>query len=213
MLARLAAALFAFAAMGVGSGAKAAISTFPVSVFQAGGTGSANLVGNTPATARLGRNQTIGLNYGADVSPVLGSRLSFTFTAVSNNTTYVWVRLGNWNGTTFTNAAAAGQLAPNGAATTNIYAQLTAPGVVTIILDPFFSSCQSIGGCNALAFGNSTYSANGSFFRISTLVASTPEPSAWALMMLGFGGVALRLKASRRRKSASAAGRGALSRA
>jgi hypothetical protein len=184
--------------------AEAAFSTFPVSVFQTGGTGSANLVGNTAATARLNRNQTIGLNYGGDINPVLGSRLFFNITAVSNNTTYVWVRLGNWNGSTFTNAAAAGQTAPNGAATTNIYAQATGAGVIIIFLDPFYASCQSIGGCNALVFGNSTFSAVGSFYRISTLVAATPEPTTWAMMMLGFAGVALRMKSARRRISAAA---------
>jgi hypothetical protein len=190
----------AFAATGR---AEAAISTFPVSVFQTGGTGSANLVGNTAATARLNRNQTIGLNYGADINQVLGSRLFFNITAFSNNTTYVWVRLGNWNGSTFTSAAAAGQTAPNGAATTNIYAQVTGAGVITVFLDPFFASCQAIGGCNALVFGNSTFSAVGSFYRISTLVAATPEPSTWIMMMLGFAGVALRMKAARQRLSAS----------
>lgn len=201
MPARLIAAIIAFMVFGIGASASAAISTFPASVFQAGGTGSGNLVGNTPGTARLNRGQTIGLNYSAPISVVAGSRLFFNFTQVSNNTTYVWVRLGNWNGTTFTSAVAAGQLAPNGAATANIYAQVTAAGLVTIFTDPFLASCQAIGGCNALVFGNSTFSAAGSFFRISSLVAATPEPSTWAMMMLGFAGVAMRMKALRRRRS------------
>ncbi|MCB2097605.1 MAG: PEP-CTERM sorting domain-containing protein [Parvularculaceae bacterium] len=177
--------------------AKAAISTFPASVFQTGGTGSNNLVGNTAGTARLARNDVVGLNYAAPVAAVAGSRLFFNFTQVSNNTTYLWVRLGNWNGTTFTSAASTGQTAPGGGATTNVYAQVSATGLVTVFLDPFLTSCQSIGGCNALVFGNSSLSANGSFFRLSTLVAATPEPSAWALMMIGFAGVAMRMKARR----------------
>ena len=198
---RLAAAIFSLAAIGLGGGAEAAITTFPASVFQAGGTGSGNLVGNTPATARLNRGQTIGLFYGAGagIGSVGGSRLFFNITAVNNTVTYVWVRLGNWNGTTFTSANAAGQLAPNGTATGNIYAQVTGAGAVTVFVAPFATACQAIGGCNALVFGNSTFSSAGSFFRISSLVAATPEPSVWAMMMLGFAAVALRMKSLRRR--------------
>ncbi len=184
----------------LGGSAQAAISTFPVSVFQAsGGTGANNLIGNTPGTALLNRNQTIGLNYAAPVAAVAGSRLFFNITQVSNNTTYIWVRLGNWNGATFTNAFAAGQTAPGGGATVNVYAQVTATGLVTVFLDPFLGSCQAIGGCNALVFGNSTFSAFGSSYRLSSLVSATPEPSAWALMLIGFAGIAARMKAVRGR--------------
>lgn len=194
---RTVAVLFAVAALAPGSLACAAVSTFPASVFQVGGTGSGNLVGNTAATARLNRGQTIGLNFGGAVGAVAGARLFLNFTQVSNNTTYLWVRLGNWNGTAFVNAAAAGQVAPNGTATGNVYAQVSSAGLLTVFLDPFLGSCQAIGGCNALVFGNSTFSANGSFFRISSIVAATPEPSAWAMMMLGFAAIAMRLKALR----------------
>lgn len=201
MFAKMAAALSCLVVLSIAGAAEAAITTFPASVFQTGGTGSNNLVGNTAATARLNRTQTVGLNYAGPVAAVAGARLTFNFTQVSNNTTYLWVRLGNWNGATFTNAAAVGQTTPVGGATTNIYAQVASPGAITVILDPFLVSCQSIGGCNALVFGNSTFSANGSFFRLSTLVAATPEPATWALMMMGFGAIAWRLKASRLRKA------------
>lgn len=184
-----------------GGHAEASVTTFPVSVFQNGGTGATNLVGNTAGSARLNRNQTVGLSYGAPIGGVAGSRLFFNITQVSPNTTYIWVRLGNWNGASFTNAFATGQVAPNGGGTTNVYAQVNNAGIVTVFLDPFLSSCQSIGGCNALVFGNSTFSANGSFYRLSTLVASTPEPAAWAFMMLGFAGVAARLKAMRKHRT------------
>lgn len=202
MSARIFAAIVGVMALSSAGTASAAISTFPVSVFQNGGVQSGNLVGNTPSTARLNRGQTIGLNYGAPINTVAGSRLFFNLTQVSNNTTYIWVRLGNWNGATFTNAFAAGQLAPNGTPTSNVYAQVSAAGLVTIFTDPFLASCQAIGGCNALVFGNSTFSANGSFYRLSTLVAATPEPSAWAMMMLGFAGVAMRIKSLRRQRRA-----------
>ena len=201
MRAQLTAALLFMTALGLGGAANAAISTFPASVFQPGGTGSPNLVGNTAATARLNRGQTIGLNYGSSINAVAGSRLFFNITAVNGTTTYIWVRLGNWNGATFTSALATGQSAPNGTPTANIYAQVTGAGLLTIFTNPFLTSCQSIGGCNALVFGNSTFSQNGSFLRLSSLVAATPEPSVWAMMMLGFSGIAMRLKALRRRRS------------
>ncbi len=202
MLGRLTAILLVAATLGVGGNAAAAISTFPASIFQNGGTGANNLVGNTAATALLNRGQTIGLFYGAGstINTVVGSRLFFNVTTVTANTTYIWLRFGNWNGATFTNAFATGQTTPAGGATGNVYAQVTSAGVVTVFGAPFATACASIGGCNAVVFGNSTFSAAGSSFRLSSLVASTPEPSAWALMMLGFGGIALRLKAVRRRK-------------
>lgn len=199
MLKRYLSAALAAAALALGSNAAAAVSSFPVSVFQNGGTGANNLVGNTPATALLGRGQTIGLYYGAGAD-ITGQRLFFNVTTVTNNTTYIWLRFGNWNGTAFTNAFAVGQTAPGGGPTSNVYAQVTSAGVITVFGDPFIAACQSIGGCNAVVFGNSTFSAAGSSFRLSSLVAATPEPASWAMMMFGFMAVAMRLKAVRRRR-------------
>jgi len=52
----------------------------------------------------------------------------------------------------------------------------------------------------ALIIGNSTFSAPGSSFRLSILTGATPEPAAWALMMMGFGAVAWRMNARRPRR-------------
>lgn len=185
------------AAAALGASAEAAVSTYPASVFQAsGGTNAGNLVGNNPATARLNRSRTIGLAYGGDIT---GQRLLFNITSVTNNTTYLFVQFGNWDGSAFTGASGAGLVDPNGAPTPFAFAQVTAPGLITIFGDAFAASCLSIGGCNAVMFGNSGLSAAASSFRLSTLVAATPEPSAWALIMLGFAGVASRMKSLRRR--------------
>lgn len=181
--------------------ASAAISYFPTSVFQSNATGANNLIGNTAASARVQRNQTIGLVYGTDIT---GQRVTFNISTVTNNTTYVWVRFGRWNGSSFTSALASGLTAPNGAPTSNLYQLLTGAGPYTLLTDAFATACASIGGCNALVFGNSTFSAVGSQFRITSLVASTPEPSAWALMILGFGAMAWRLRAHRRAAPLSA---------
>lgn len=195
----LAAAVLTIAA---GASASAAISTFPTSVFQqAAGSGGNNLIGNTPATGLFNRSATpLGLGFSAPIqtSAIIGERITLNFTSVTNNTTYVFVRLGRLVGGVFTNANAVGTTTPLGGATTNLYALVTGTGPLTLLLDPFAASCASLGGCNALIVGNSTFSAVGSSFRLSTLTASTPEPGVWALMMLGFGAMAFRMKSRRR---------------
>lgn len=184
------------------SPAAAAVSQFPVSVFQqAAGSGGANLIGNTSATALFNRGGTpLGLTFANPIqtSAITGERITLNFTTVSASTTYVFVRLGNFSGGVFTNANASGPPFLPGFPTNNLYAQVTGTGPLTLLLDRFATSCAAIGGCNALIVGNSGFSAAGSSFRISTLTASTPEPAAWALMMLGFGAVAWRMKAARR---------------
>lgn len=203
-------ALVALAAAVLAAGitpAAAAISQFPTSVFQsAAGSGPNNLLGNTPATTTLfNRGATpLGLGFANPIqtNAVIGERLTLNFTTVSNNTTYVFVRLGRLVGGVFTNANAAGPAFLPGFPTNNLYAQVTGPGPLTLLLDPFAASCAALGGCNALIIGNSGFSAPGSSFRLSVLTASTPEPGAWALIMMGFGAIAWRMKSARRRMTA-----------
>lgn len=201
-LALAAAALAASAAP-----AAAAVTQFPTSVFQsAPGSGANNLLGNTPATTTLfNRGATpLGLGFANPIqtNAITGERITINVTTVSASTTYVFVRLGRLVGGVFTNANATGTTTPLGGATTNLYAQVTGAGPLTLLLDPFAASCAALGGCNALIIGNSTFSSPGSSFRLSTLTGATPEPGAWALMMLGFGAVAWRMKAARRAQSA-----------
>jgi hypothetical protein len=186
-----------------GGAASAATSVFPTSIFQASnGTNANNLLGNTPQSARLNRNQSIILNFGA---PIANFNLTLNISSVSAGTTYVWVRFGQVNGGAFTNAPGAGLLAPNGAATANFYALVTGAGQLIVPGAAFATACNSIGGCNAIVFGNSTFSANGSQFRINSFVASSPEPAAWLMMIAGFFGVAARLKQVRKNSGALSA--------
>lgn len=190
--------------------ASAAITQFPTSVFQsAGGSQPNNLLGNTPATTTLfNRGATpLGLGFAGPLqtNAITGERIILDVTTVSASTTYVFVRLGRLVGGVFTNANAAGTTTPLGGATTNLYALVTGTGPLTLLLDPFAASCASLGGCNALIIGNSTFSSPGSSFRLSVLTGSTPEPAAWALMMMGFGAVAWRMKTARRRQGALSA--------
>lgn len=203
-------AILALAAVVIVAGmgpASAAVSQFPTSVFQAaGGSGANNLLGNTPATTTLfNRGATpLGLGFAGPIqtNAITGERLTLDVTTVSASTTYVFVRLGRLVGGVFTSANAVGTTTPLGGATTNLYAQVTGPGPLTLLLDPFETACALLGGCNALIIGNSTFSAAGSSFRLSVLTAATPEPAAWALMIMGFGAVAWRMKAARRARAA-----------
>lgn len=188
----VAAAVLAFAILfGGAPAATAATTIFPISTFSNNGVAQPNrLLGNNPNVNNIQRNDSIGLNYGTDITKFT---LSFVVTSVNPNTTWLWVRVGNRTGATFTSAAATGLLAPNGAATQNLYVQITRPGTYWINTVVYDASCQLIGGCNALVFGNSTFSQNGSSFGLS-LVGATPEPQVWALMIVGFFGVAARMK-------------------
>lgn len=175
--------------------ASAATMVYPVSHFGNAGVANPNrLLGNTPNASNIDRNDSIGLNFGADIS---GYSVSFTVTAFNNRTTWIWVRPGRWNGVTFVSATGTGLLGPNGLPTINFYAQIVGPGVYRLPTVAFDANCQLIGGCNAIVFGNSSFSQTGSTFGLS-VVGSSPEPRAWALMILGFAGVAARLKQMRR---------------
>jgi hypothetical protein len=181
--------------LGGATGAKAATTIYPVGVFNnVGVSNPSRLLGNNPNTNNIQRNDSIGLLYGSDITTFT---LSFVVTGFSGNTTFVAVRLGNWNGTTFTPATGAGLLNPSGAATQNIFFEVTGPGAYWVNTRVYDASCQAIGGCNALRFRNSSFSANGSNFQLS-MVGATPEPKVWALMIFGFLGVAWRMKTLRR---------------
>jgi len=191
-----------FATLLAAAPAAAATTVYPVSHFSNAGVANPNrLLGNNPNTNNIQRNDSIGLNYGADITNFV---ISFVVTAVSPQTTYIWVRAGRTSGTTFTSATAPGLLAPNGAPTANLYVQVTGPGTYFVSTSVFGPSCTLLGGCNAIVFGNSTFSQIGSTFQLS-MVGATPEPTVWVLMILGFIGVAARLKQRRHQTARPAA--------
>lgn len=177
-------------------GAKAATTVYPISTFGNAGVAAANgLLGNTPSVTQIDRNDSIGLNYGQDITKFT---LSFDIASVTPQTTYLWVRFGRFQGGAFTSAPVTGLIAPNGAGTQNLYIQLTGAALYYVNSTAYAAGCATLGGCNAFAFGNSTFSAAGSRFGVST-VGATPEPQTWSLMILSFIGVAWRMKEERRR--------------
>lgn len=197
------AALFLCVLAGLAAAGPSAAATtiYPTSYFSNVGVANPNrLLGNNPNNSAIDRNDSIGLTYGADITNFV---VSFVVTSYSGNTTWLWMRAGRRAGATFTNAAAPGLLGPTGLPTANIYVRITGPGTYYLNTAAFGASCTLLGGCNSILFGNSTFSAAGSTFQLS-MVGATPEPQAWALMILGFAGVAFRLKQTRRRQSADA---------
>lgn len=200
----IAAACAALAALFIGAGAASAATTvYPVSHFNNVGISNPNrLLGNNPNTNNIQRGDTIGLNYGTDI---IKFTLSFVVTSWSGNTTWISVRMGRRTGVLFTPAVATGLLTPNNLPTQNIFVQITGPGTYWVNTVVYETGCQLIGGCNAITFSSPTlYTAAGGNFMLS-MVGATPEPQVWALMILGFFGVAARLKAARRAQGRFAA--------
>ena len=103
----------------------------------------------------------------------------------------------------FDRAPVDGLTAPNGAGSIFQYTEVNNTGIFSVTLDPFFSGCQSIGGCNAIVFGTSGTSAVGGPFSsggsltFASVVAASPEPSVWMLMIFGFVAIALQAKRQR----------------
>lgn len=184
-------------------GAKAATTVYPGSVFQNAGVAQPNrLIGDTPATsARFTRGDSVGVYYGADISHFT---LSIEVTQLRPRTTWLTVQVGRYVAGVFTPAVIPGLLNPVGGATNLLFVPITATGTIYVSTLAFDAACQALGGCNAARLGNSTFSQTGARFDISN-VGATPEPGAWALMILGFVGVAARLKAARRKARAEPA--------
>lgn len=175
--------------------AKAATTIYPVSVFQNLGVTQANrLVGDTPTTsARFARGDSVGLDYGADISHFA---LSIQITQLQPRTTWLTIQVGRFVSGVFTPAVIPGLLDPLGGATNLLFVAATGTGLITVNTLAFDAACQSLGGCNSARIGNSTFSQLGARFDVST-VGATPEPQAWALMIIGFAGLAWRLKRAR----------------
>ena len=177
-------------------GAKAATTVYPVSTFQNSGVTQPNrLVGNTPATsARFTRGDSVGLNYATDVTKFT---LNVEITQLRQRTTYLTVQFGRFVAGVFTPATGVGLSTPLGLpSSTTLYVAVTDLGTLWINTVAFETGCGTLGGCNAIRLGNSTLRQNGARFDVSN-VGATPEPQVWALMILGFIGIAWRLKAAR----------------
>lgn len=124
--------------------------------------------------------------------------------------TFVSFLLGNiaddGAGLAFTIAPTGSFVAPDGSDSIFQFTQLPGAGLFTLSTDAFVPACNTIGGCNTIVLGTSGLGAaggssftDGGTLSFASVVASSPEPASWALMILGFLGVARQMKTHRRR--------------
>ena len=159
------------------------------------------------------------LRFDVDISGISTnvSNLSLLFNiasavpASSTGDVYLSVLLGNiapnaGGVLTFTRAATADFTTPNGASSIFEFTQIS-PGASTFELrtDSFVSGCLAIGGCNSIVIGTSGLGAagggafiDGGTVTFSSIIARSPEPAVWAMMIVGFGLVAGQMKRHRR---------------
>ena len=200
---REAAAAFIVAGLVGASAANAETFVFPNGILGATGVSdTGNLLGDTPASATFARTSGIIVGYDRDIT---GNTTVIDVTAAGPDPSFIWFRFGRFDGGAFQNVGGAGLVNPGGGATANAYAQFTGPGPVTFSGVPFEAACLSVGGCNAVVFGGSTFSSPTSTgFSVASVVSSTPEPATWAFMMIAFAAVGAQAKGfSRRRRRAA----------
>ncbi|MEL7490236.1 MAG: hypothetical protein AAGJ73_05910 [Pseudomonadota bacterium] len=173
--------------------AQAATSTFaifPDRIFANGGvTNAANLFGNTPAEATFNAGGIALFDFGEDIT---GNTFMFDVTGVTGPS-QVSIRFLDITG--FTVIDTAPGFFPV-ASPLDFVINIAGPGTFTLPSAVFTSACTGIGGCNSVLLnvtGAGSFTAN--------VVSSAPEPSVWALMIIGFAGLAWRMKAARRRGS------------
>lgn len=103
----------------------------------------------------------------------------------------------------------------NGGSPTYVESKTVAAGSVLTINNLFQKGCSALGGCDFILI-TTTRARNGAtgatvdYVSVNgeptEVTAPTPEPSTWAMMILGFAGVAWRLKTQRRSSLSSAKG-------
>jgi len=105
----------------------------------------------------------------------------------------------------FTIATTPGLTTPDGGGSIFQFTQVNGTGIFSVSTDVFVPGCQAIGGCNTIVIGTSGLGAagGGSFIdggtlTFSSVVASSPEPAVWLMMILGFAALARRAKVERK---------------
>ncbi len=130
-------------------------------------------------------------DYGTDIT---GQDITFYVTNMSGGTSWMFVVLFNSNTNSYVYPT--GSLTnPNGNATSFFYVQVQ-NGAFAIPHSAFDTACAAAGGCTGVYIGRSVFSDSGATFALDS-VGATPEPSAWALMVLGFSFIGWQLKQQR----------------
>ncbi|MEO0880443.1 MAG: hypothetical protein AAFY22_12125 [Pseudomonadota bacterium] len=118
------------------------------------------------------------VTFAADIT---NNSASFNITATPGGST-LSVAFAQFTGTAFTGVS------------NTVSAIVDETGLLTISGGSFAAACDSFGGCNSLIFIAPAGTPGGIGVGF---VSSAPEPAVWALMIVGFLGVAWRMKAMR----------------
>lgn len=180
--------IVAFTAMLTAFPAKAATTIFASSVYsQTNVIGASNALfasNGAAATVLAGGELVLQYNNPLTGSSVAASLLPFAGPAAN----FVAISVGEIVGGVATFSA--GSIA---------FADMGAGGVQNFNLAALCSTVSAT-GCSLLRIQNiASFGTPGVFLDGVSGVSNAPEPAAWALMMLGFGAVAWRMKAARKR--------------
>lgn len=175
--------------------ATSAFSVFPDRVFSTPATvaGAGNLQGNTPATATFSPSGIALFDFATSIT---NNSFTIDITDVFAPT-QLSVRFVDLTGFTVTDTSPGSFPGPS---PLDLVLNITAPGAFVIPGESFSAACSAIGGCNSVLLN---VTGAGGF--VASTVSSAPEPTVWALMILGFIGVAWRMKSMRGDMEASTA--------
>lgn len=191
------AGLFAAAASVAAADARTAtyVEFAPLSLDAAALTALSTSGDSAGPTVSLG--QMIGILFSEPIGAVAGDSVSI-FTLPSAGTARATISFGSWNA----------------GAPTLVWSRQVNAGSAIRINNLLQRGCAALGGCDFIRIVTDRQSSSspGVTFdyvdvngEVVTVVEAAPEPDAWALFVVGFAVVALRLKVARRRIKARVA--------
>ena len=190
--------------------ATAATTVFPTVIYFSNQSQGFGLIGASPPLTTLTAGAFTLIGFGTDIS---GFDILFDVSAAAPGPSVIVATpfRANASGTLFIRASGVGLVDPNGDPATAFIAETVGPGVIRLPGAAFRASCISLGGCNGFSLeipsGASAaypFGSPASSVTFAGIAAATPEPSAWAFMMVSFMLVAARLKRVRRERSKAA---------
>lgn len=179
-------AIVALVAMLAAFPARAAVTVFPSSVFSQSGVTNANnaLFSPNGTAAVIGAGGELVLQYAL---PLTGAGISATFLPQSTSPAFNIL------------AVSIGEVIGGVATFSGEFVLGDGSGVQTADLSALCSTVSAT-GCSLLKFRNAfNFNSSGALLDGVSGVSNAPEPSTWALMLLGFAAVGWKLKDARAR--------------
>lgn len=179
-------AIVALVAMLAAFPARAAVTVFPSSVFSQSGVTNANgaLFSPNGTAAVIGAGGELVLQYSL---PLTGAGLAATFLPQSTSPAFNIL------------AVSIGEVIGGVATFSGEFVLGDGSGVQTADLSALCSTVSST-GCSLLKFRNVfNFNSSGALLDGVSGVSNAPEPSTWALMLLGFAAIGWKLKDARKK--------------